>query len=331
MEIKVSIITPCYNGEKYVTRYLESVVNQTYKNIEFIFVNDGSTDRTEEIVMSFKPKFEKKGFDFIYIFQENAGQAVALNQGLRIFTGDYLTWPDSDDILSNDSIEKKVSFLENRKEYGLVRSDGSIVNENDLSNVVGYFAKNNSNKYKEELFYDFLVENKIWIANGCYMVRSSAFLDVNPGRTIYPTRAGQNWQMFLPILYKYKCGYIDESLYTYVIREDSHSHSIKEISDKLKRCDDHEDILINTINTIDMDETERQKYKEVIEEKYTRKRFYLAIQLNNQSLFIKEYSILSNKYNITFKDKLLFILAKSNMHYGFYKLRKSLSSLFNKT
>ena len=53
MEKMVSIITPCFNGEKFVGRYLESILNQTYKNIELIFVNDGSTDRTEEIVKSY--------------------------------------------------------------------------------------------------------------------------------------------------------------------------------------------------------------------------------------------------------------------------------------
>src|SRR5690554_883131 len=111
MTNKVSIITPCYNGERFVSRYLDTIVNQSYKNIEFIFVNDGSTDQTEAIVMSYKPKLIEAGIEFIYVYQDNAGQAVALNQGLKLFTGDYLTWPDSDDILSVDSIEKKVKFL----------------------------------------------------------------------------------------------------------------------------------------------------------------------------------------------------------------------------
>jgi len=63
----VSIITPCYNGEKFINRYLDSLLGQTYSNIEIIFINDGSTDKTEEIVFSYKDNFKKKGIKFIYI------------------------------------------------------------------------------------------------------------------------------------------------------------------------------------------------------------------------------------------------------------------------
>ena len=57
----VSIITPCYNGEKKAIKFLNSVLEQTYKNIEFIIVNDGSTDKTEEIILSYRDKFISKG------------------------------------------------------------------------------------------------------------------------------------------------------------------------------------------------------------------------------------------------------------------------------
>ena len=67
----VSILTPCYNAESYVSRYLDSVLGQTYPNIELIMVNDGSQDKTEEIVMSYKSKFKQRGIRFVYLFQEN--------------------------------------------------------------------------------------------------------------------------------------------------------------------------------------------------------------------------------------------------------------------
>ena len=93
----VSIITPCYNGEAFLKRYFESILNQTYPNLELIFINDGSTYRTEEIALSYRERLEKRGITYIYEKQENAGQAAALNRGLKLFTGEYLTWPDSDD------------------------------------------------------------------------------------------------------------------------------------------------------------------------------------------------------------------------------------------
>lgn len=63
----VSLITPCYNGEKYLERFLDSVLAQTYDNIEFILVNDGSTDDTEKIALSYQEKFADRGYIYIYI------------------------------------------------------------------------------------------------------------------------------------------------------------------------------------------------------------------------------------------------------------------------
>ena len=64
----VSIITPCYNGENYLERYLDSVLEQTYDNIELILVNDGSNDKTSEIANRYKSKFADNGYVYIYIY-----------------------------------------------------------------------------------------------------------------------------------------------------------------------------------------------------------------------------------------------------------------------
>lgn len=299
MDKKVSIITPCFNGESFVGRYLDSILEQTYKNIELIFINDGSTDNTEKIIKSYIPKFHNRGIKLIYICQKNLGQAAALNKGLKVLSGQYLTWPDSDDILSIDSIEKKVKFLEDNKEYGVVRTDATLVKEEDIKGIVGYFAKNNPNKNKKNLFLDLIIENKVWFAPGCYMIRVSSFLDVNPSREIYEGKGGQNWQMLLPILYKYKCGYIDEPLYTYVIRSDSHSHEIDSLYKHLKRCDEHEDILINTIKSMNIKEEKKLEYLNIIKEKYVRKRFNLSCEFSNKKLMRKFYNELKSNIGVT--------------------------------
>lgn len=309
----VSIITPCFNGEEFVSRYLESILKQTYKNIELIFVNDGSKDKTEDIAKSYISKFKENGMEFKYIYQENGGQASALNKGLKILQGDYLTWPDSDDMLAADSIEKKVFFLENNKKYGLVRTDAAIVMENNLDKIEGYFAKDNPNKLKEDLFLDLITENKVWFAPGCYMVRTKAFLDVNPNKIIYESRAGQNWQMLLPITYKYKCGFIDEPLYIYVVRGNSHSHTQIDYNKMLKRLDDHEDILINTIEKIDMHKEEKDKYLSIIKQKYIRKKLYTASEFLDKKLADKQYSILKNNNIATANDFIQYLSCKNKM------------------
>lgn len=303
---KVSIITPCLNGEKFVSRYLDSILNQTYKNIELIFVNDGSKDKTEEIVKKYIPKFKNEGMELIYIYQNNFGQAAALNKGLKIFSGDYLTWPDSDDFLSKDSIEKKVRFLEENKEYGMVRSAAAFYDEGNLRDVKYYWnCKGNIN---ENIFEDLITE-KAYLCCGCYMIKSSCFLDVNQERSIYESRAGQNWQMLLPVSYKYKCGYIDEPLYNIVIREDSHSRNDenRSLDISLQKALNHEDILINILDKMF---NEKNKYHEIVELKYIRKRLSIGYQYKNEEICKEQINKLLVRNQLMVNDRITYIRCK---------------------
>ena len=67
----VSIITPCYNGENYVQRFLDSILAQTYSSIELIIINDGSIDNTEKIVYGYKESLKTRNIKLVYIYQEN--------------------------------------------------------------------------------------------------------------------------------------------------------------------------------------------------------------------------------------------------------------------
>ena len=131
----VSIITPCYNGEKYLDRYFNSILAQTYPAIEVIFVNDGSRDRTEEMALAYGEKLKARGYQFIYIYQENAGQSAAINQGLKIFKGEYLNWTDSDNYIPDDSVEKRVAYFEKDPELGLVIGRTVLVDDVDYKKV----------------------------------------------------------------------------------------------------------------------------------------------------------------------------------------------------
>lgn len=91
-EYKVSIIIPVYNVERYIERCLESVFNQTFKNSEVIIVNDGSTDKSMDIVKHYKEKC-------LIINQENSGLSSARNKGLEYATGDFILFIDSDDYI----------------------------------------------------------------------------------------------------------------------------------------------------------------------------------------------------------------------------------------
>ena len=124
MNSLVSIVMPVYNGEKYIKEAIDSVLSQTYSDWELVVIDDGSVDRTAELVASYKDERIR------YIFQDNRGQAAALNHGLDTIQGDYYTTLDADDGLPIDSIQVRVAYLENHPEYGAVYSDGYFCDHN---------------------------------------------------------------------------------------------------------------------------------------------------------------------------------------------------------
>ncbi len=218
----VSIVSSCYNGESYLNRYFDAILAQTYRPLQLIIVNDGSTDRSEEIILSYKEKLLASNIDFEYVHKENEGIGSAVNDGLKYATGDYLIWPDTDDFLMPESIEKRVKFLEENSEYGFAVSDGQTYLEGRLEKkgVIKAIVTKNG-----DMFDNIVSSNVIYTPCG-WMIRMSAFLDVNPNKEIFPSRYGQNIQMLLPVSYKYKCGHVKEVLYGRVDRPSSLSKQV---------------------------------------------------------------------------------------------------------
>lgn len=109
---KISVIIPVFNGEKYIEEAIQSVINQTYKPFEIIVIDDGSTDKTEEIVKQFP--------GIRYFYQENSGTAISLNTGLSKVEGDFIAFLDSDDYWSKDKLENQVAYLDAHPETQIV-------------------------------------------------------------------------------------------------------------------------------------------------------------------------------------------------------------------
>ena len=97
---KVSIIIPIFNGEKFLKRCIDSLVSQTLKEIEIIFVNDGSTDNSEKIIKSYNEE------RIIYRYQEKLGVSIARNQGMDVANGEYIGFVDCDDWVDKDYFKK---------------------------------------------------------------------------------------------------------------------------------------------------------------------------------------------------------------------------------
>jgi len=121
---KVSVIMSVYNGERYLLEAIDSIINQTFEDFEFIIINDGSTDGTKEIVESYDDE------RIMLIEQANMGLTKSLNRGLRLANGEYIARMDADDISHPERLHRQVSFLEQNKDIGLIGTDLLVINEN---------------------------------------------------------------------------------------------------------------------------------------------------------------------------------------------------------
>jgi len=121
---KITVLMPAYNAGKYIREAIESVLQQTHKNLELLIVNDGSTDDTVSVVLSFNdPRIA-------LVNKEHEGIAQALNTGLRLADGHYVARFDADDICMPDRLEKQFNFLQDHPDYVLTGSDAEYILEN---------------------------------------------------------------------------------------------------------------------------------------------------------------------------------------------------------
>lgn len=164
----VSIIIPVYNSEKYIGRCLDSVLNQTYKNIDIIVINDGSTDNSQEII----DDYQKKYSNIIAIEQKNMGVSKTRNKAIKMAKTKYIMFIDNDDFIDKEYVEKHLKVAE-EGEYDIVLSgyrrpneNGKIVKQMELSDeiwsrmmIFAPWAKIYKTEYLKENDIEFLDNN----------------------------------------------------------------------------------------------------------------------------------------------------------------------------
>jgi glycosyltransferase involved in cell wall biosynthesis len=161
MNSLVSIVMPVYNGEKYIKEALNSVLAQSYPYWELVIIDDGSTDTTAEIITNINDSRVR------YIFQENRGQAFALNHGLEEIKGDYYCSLDADDCMPVDSLHSRVTYLNNHSECGAVHADGYFCDENMNPGMA--YTHGGAQKSSGDIYGDLI--NATLFANGTVMIR----------------------------------------------------------------------------------------------------------------------------------------------------------------
>jgi len=198
---KVSVVIPTYNHARYLPYAIESVINQSYPNLEVFVIDDGSNDKTAELVKCYGSKIN-------YIYKENGGTPSALNLGLSIVTGKYVCWLSADDAMIGEKVSKQVGLMESDSSLGFsytsfVVIDGSGKKQYDVNSA--YFSD------KEEMVTKLM--------EGCFINGSSVMMRCSALEKIGNFDEGlpqaHDYDLWFRFLRHYACGFIEEPLLAY--------------------------------------------------------------------------------------------------------------------
>ena len=210
----VSVIIPSYNREKLIEKSIKSVLNQSYKNIEIIVVDDNSSDNTESVVKSLQDKYE-----FIkYIRHEtNKGGSAARNSGVKVALGELIAFLDSDDEWVGNKLEKNLEIFHKNDKVAMVYSDMYLVNADTAEEKL-----NKSKKYDDK-YYGLLCENIIG-STSLIMIKKDVFNNVGGFKEGLPSC--QDWDFYLNVAKENVIEKIDEPLLKYYIHQNSISGNL---------------------------------------------------------------------------------------------------------
>ena len=159
----ISVIMSVYNSEEYLRESINSILNQTYSNIEFIIVNDGSTDKSIDILK----EYQKKDKRVLIINQKNKGLTKSLNIAIKLSSGSIIARQDADDISLIYRFEKQVYFI-NEKKYDLCCSRTILLPEKRISPILSYYLPTRILIYFKNPFI-----------HGTFMIKRSGLQRVN--------------------------------------------------------------------------------------------------------------------------------------------------------
>lgn len=131
-EIKLSVVVPVYNVERYLHKCLDSILDSTFQDFELIVINDGSTDKSGLIILEYKEKYKDK---IVYINKENSGVSTSRNVGIENARGKYITFIDSDDYIEKDMFELMISKIE-AEDLDIVACDAQIIYDGNKKGAV---------------------------------------------------------------------------------------------------------------------------------------------------------------------------------------------------
>lgn len=186
----VSIITPSYNSEKYISDCIESVIAQTYTNWELLITDDCSKDNSIKVIQQYVDKDPRI---HLFVLKENSGAAVARNNSIKEAKGRYIAFCDSDDFWMPDKLEKQLEFMR-QKDCAL--SYTSIILCDESGTIKGLEVCPSSHTFKQNW-----CDNRVGTSTAIYDIQKV-------GKTLMPSlRKRQDWGLFMTILGKCRISY----------------------------------------------------------------------------------------------------------------------------
>ncbi|HWQ42964.1 MAG TPA: glycosyltransferase [Desulfosporosinus sp.] len=198
---KVSVVVPTYNHARYLPYALESIINQSYPNIEVLVIDDGSKDGTAELVKPYRSKVN-------YAYKENGGTPSALNLGLSLATGKYICWLSADDMFLEDKVSKQLGLMESDPSLGFSYTSFIVIDANGTKQYdvnSAYFPN------KQEMVTK-LMEG-CFINGSSVMMRSSALQEI--GNFDESLSQAHDYDLWMRFLRHYSCGFLGEHLLAY--------------------------------------------------------------------------------------------------------------------
>ncbi|GIM30258.1 glycosyl transferase [Clostridium polyendosporum] len=204
---KVTIFMPVYNSEEFISETVESILSQTFTDYEFLIVDDGSTDKTLDIIERYNDPRIK-----VVKNEKNMGLPYTRNLGLQLSRGEYFALIDADDICYKDRIKTQVDFLDNNDNVGVVSTHVKVFGKMSIKDNIRLHAFFNKKLNSEEIKAKLIFSN--FISNPSAMIRKSVLIENNiKYRAEYSS--GQDYGLWIDLLTKTNFHIISKKLLKY--------------------------------------------------------------------------------------------------------------------
>lgn len=275
----ISVLIPSYNHDRYIIECINSIIGQTYKHVELIIIDDGSSDNTNNKIDSIKPICEKRFTKFLYIkHRHNKGIIETESEFLNYARGEFLFKIASDDVIKeNNAIELMHKFLSKNKNYGLVVGDNNFIDSDSKECFVdrngNLFYQQNNKNYNS--FIDLLLSNRKdmsigsknfgsyssilrgnYITNGL-LIRKEVYSKIEDYNIEAPL---EDWFLMLQLTKYYKIKFINKKLCSYRKHKNSASANNQDMRLKIKRTAEYEKKIL--------EQPKYKKYKKFAQKYY---------------------------------------------------------------